>query len=199
MNTMIWREHRTLLIALGVLLLANAIFFFTYRVQYEARLHALDQRLEQSEEGLQHARERRITAEQQLASYNRVQVDLENLYTRTWSTKAQRLTALINELKHMGAVTQLDPNSMSFSQAQEKDAGRNGRPDMSIVTITFSVKGTYQQIRRLINLLEVSDQFVIINSIHLGGGGQPDLNLDLSLKTVFRELPGSKIAVTKQL
>ena len=31
---MIWREHRILLIVLGVLFIANAIFFFTYRVQY---------------------------------------------------------------------------------------------------------------------------------------------------------------------
>ena len=39
---MIWREKRTLLFVLGAALLANAIFFFTYRVQYENRLRALD-------------------------------------------------------------------------------------------------------------------------------------------------------------
>src|SRR5437868_6788987 len=99
---MIWREHRTLLIVLGALLAANAIFFFTYRVQYEARLHALDTRLQQAEDDLQRARNKRLLAEQQLASYNHVQADLENLYNRTWSTKPQRLTTLINELKRMG-------------------------------------------------------------------------------------------------
>ena len=59
---MIWREHRVLLIALGALLLANAIFFFTYRVQYEARLSALDTRLTQAEDQLQQARTRRMAA-----------------------------------------------------------------------------------------------------------------------------------------
>src|SRR5205807_1245036 len=39
---MIWREKRILLIVLGVLLLANTIFFFTYRVQYVSRLEDLD-------------------------------------------------------------------------------------------------------------------------------------------------------------
>jgi len=198
---MIWREHRTLLTVLGVLLVANAIFFFTYRVQYEARLRALDARLRQAEDDLQRARNKRMQAEQQLASYNKVQADLENLYNRTWSTKPQRLTALINELKRMGAATQLDPNSMNFSQAQDKDAQKNGRVGTSIVTITFSVHGSYQKIRQLINLLELSRQFVIIDAIHLGGGGSSsgELTLDLRLKTVFKELPRSTIVVNKEM
>jgi hypothetical protein len=198
---MIWREHRTLLVVLGALFLANAIFFFTYRVQYETRLQALDARLQQTEDELQRARNKRIAAEQQLASYNKAQADLENLYNRRWSTKAQRLTALINELKRMSVETQLNPNSISFSQAQDKDVQRSGRPGMSIVTITFSVNGTYQQIRRLINRLELSNQFVIIDAIHLGGGGSANnnLTLDLRLKTVFREPAASGMVVNKEL
>jgi hypothetical protein len=198
---MIWREHRVLLTVLGALFLANAIFFFTYRVQYESRLHALDARLHQAEDDLQRARNKRVTAEQQMASYNKVQADLENLYNNKWSTKAQRLTALINELKKMGTATQLDPNSMSFSQVQDKDVQRSSRPGMSIVTITFSVNGTYQQIRRLINRLELSPQFVIIDAIHLSGtaSANSNLTLDLRLKTVFRDLPGSRMVVNKEL
>jgi len=199
---MIWREHRTLLIVLGALFVANAIFFFTYRVQYETRLQALDTRLKQTEDDLQRARNKRMAAEQQLASYNKAQADLENLYNRTWSTKAQRLTALINELKRMCVETQLDPKSIGFSRADDKDVQKTGRPGMSVVTITFSVNGTYQQIRRLINRLELSNQFVIIDAIHLGGGGsaQNNLTLDLRLKTIFRELSGSsRMPVNKEL
>jgi len=196
---MIWREHRILLAVLGALFVANAIFFFTYRVQYESRLHALDARLQQAEDDLQRARDKRIAAEQQLASYNKVQSDLETLYNRTWATKAQRLTALIEELKRMGATTQLDPNSMSFSQALDKDAQKNGHIGTSIVTITFSVHGTYQQVRRLINLLELSRQFVIIDQIHLGGFQNGILTLDLRLKTVFKDQAGGVLPVNKQL
>ena len=196
---MIWREHRILLTVLGGLFLANAIFFFTYRVQYEARLHALDTRLKQAEDDLQRARDKRLGAEKQLASYSKVQSDLETLYNRTWATKAQRLTVLINALKKMGATTQLDPNSMGFSQALDKDAQKNGRIGTSIVTITFSVHGTYQQVRRLINLLELSDQFVIIDTIHLGGFQNGILTLDLRLKTVFKDQPGGALPVNKQL
>ena len=199
---MIWREHRTLLIVLGALFVANAIFFFTYRVQYETRLQALDTRLKQAEDELQRARNKRMTADQQLASYNKAQADLENLYNRTWSTKAQRLTALINELKRISLETQLDPNSISFSRTDDKDVQKSGRPGMSVVMITFSVHGTYQQVRRLINRLELSNQFVIIDTIHLGSGGAAhnDLTLDLRLKTIFREQAGSsRMVVNKEL
>ena len=81
---MIWREHRVLLTILGILLVANAIFFFTYRVQYEARLQALDARMSQAEAELQQARTKRIAAEQQLASYRKAQTDLDSLYNY-WS------------------------------------------------------------------------------------------------------------------
>jgi len=193
---MIWREHRVLLTILGVLLVANAIFFFTYRVQYEARLQGLDSRLHDAEGELQHAREKRVTAERQLASYNKAQSDLESLYNKTWATKPQRLTALINELKKMAVATQLDPNTISFSETQDRDAEKNGGIGTSTVTISFTVHGTYQQVRQLINQLELSNQFVIIDAIHLSSSGPAngDLTFTLRLKTVFRE-PGRSLAM----
>lgn len=198
---MIWREHRILLIVLAALLVVNAIFFFTYRVQYEARLQALDARLQQAQDELQRARNKRIAAEQQLASYNKVRTDLETLYNKTWATKEQRLTALINELKRMGTTTQLDPNSMSFSQIQDRDVQRTAGVGTSTVVITFTVQGTYQQVRQLINLLELSKQFVIIDAINLasGGGSSGNLSLNLRLKTLFREPPRSTMAANKEM
>ena len=53
---MIWREKRVLLIVLGLLLLADTIFFFTYRVQYVSRLQDLDARQEQTQTKLEQAR-----------------------------------------------------------------------------------------------------------------------------------------------
>ena len=59
----------------------------------------------------------------------------------------------------------------------------------TMVSVSFTVQGTYEQIRRLINLLELSDQFVIIDGIGLAGGGSDTKNLTMNirLKTLFRE------------
>ena len=55
------------------------------------------------------------------------------------------------------------------------------------VTINFAVQGNYQQVRRLINLLELSQQFVIIDQITLASSENDRLTLNLQLKTLFRD------------
>lgn len=191
---MIWREKRVLLSVLGALLLLNAAFFFTYRVQYERRLADLNARLELAETRLQHARNSRISAEQQIDAYRKVTADLQTLYNEKWATEAERFTALVVEIKKLTAASQLIPQAITFSESVD-NAKTGGAIGTSTVHITFSVKGTYQQVRRLINLIELSDQFVIIDAVGLGGGDQV-LTLNLRLKTIFRSAP--RTAVTNK-
>ena len=185
---MIWREKRVLLTILGVLLLANAAFFFTYRVQYEARLKNLDSRLHDSEARLQRARNARIAAQQQIDGYRKVESDIQALYNERWSTEAERLTALVSEIKKVTAASELVPKALSFSEAADTAKNQPGA-GTAVVHIAFSVQGSYQQARRLINLLELSPQFVIIDAISLGGssGSDQNLTLNLRLKTIFRD------------
>jgi len=206
---MIWREKRVLLIVLGLLLLANTIFFFTYRVQYVSRLHDLDARQAQSEAQLEQARNVRVTAEQQLAAYKKVQADLQVLYNERWSTPMQRLTLLIDEVKRLAAASHLQPPSYGFTTAESKPlAGATSAPSTkgsigtTTVGIAFTVQGTYEQVRRLINLLELSDQFVIIDGISLASNGTATdkiLTLNIRLKTLFRDTRTNAPAANRQL
>jgi hypothetical protein len=203
---MIWREKRVLLIVLGLLLLANTIFFFTYRVQYVSRLQDLDARQEQSEAQLDQARNARITAEQQLAAYKKVQADLQVLYNERWSTPMQRLTALIDEVKRLAAASHLQPPSYSFTNGESKQVSTapstKGSIGTNTVGIAFTVQGTYEQVRRLINLLELSDQFVIIDAISLGANGTATdkiLTLNIRLKTLFKDVRTTAPAANRQL
>jgi len=202
---MIWREKRVLLIVLGVLLLANTAFFFTYRVQYESRLQDLAARQEQAKAQLDQAHSARIAAEQQLAAYKKVQNDLQVLYNDRWSTPAQRLTALIDEVKRLAAASHLQPPSYQFGTGETKSSGNvntRGSIGTQTVSITYSVEGTYEQVRRLINLLELSDQFVIIDSIGLGTNGtaaDKALSLNIRLKTLFRDARPTVPLANRQL
>jgi hypothetical protein len=202
---MIWREKRVLLIVLGLLLLANTVFFFTYRVQYESRLHDLDTRQEQAQAQLEVARNARLTAEQQLAGYKKVQTDLQVLYNERWSTPPQRLTALIDEVKRLAAASHLQPPAYAFTTGESKSAAATtkGSIGTTSVGIAFTVQGTYEQVRRLINLLELSDQFVIIDGISLGAnnGSAPDksLTLNIRLKTLFRDMRAPGTFANRQL
>jgi hypothetical protein len=183
---MIWREKQLLLVLLGILLLANLIFFFTYRVQYETRLKDFDTRLAESESKLEQARAARINAERQLAAYRKLQRDVQDVYDTRWSTQSARLAPLITEVKRLAVASQLVPESYNFGLL-----GSKGGTDFGAQTlgITFSVRGTYQQVRRLLNLLELSQQFVIVDQVSLNSAAEGTLTLNLHVKTLFRN-PG---------
>jgi Tfp pilus assembly protein PilO len=183
---MIWREKRVLLIILGLILAANTIFFLTYRVRYEQRLNDLDQKKTESEQRLEGARTARITAERQIAGYRKVQHDIDVVYNERWSTQAERLVPMIKEVKRLAAASQLVPPSYAFTLSEPK-ADQSGALNATLVGISFAVQGPYQQVRRLINLLELSPQFVIIDTISLTSQNEQNLNLNLHVKTLFRD------------
>jgi uncharacterized protein YxeA len=210
---MIWREKKVPLIILAVLLLANALFFFTYRVQYENRLRDLEDNKVQAQMRLQQVRNDRLQIERQIAAYKRAQKDLAVIYNDRWSTEVERFTALVNEVKRLAVASQMVPKSISFSRLDKDSSNKaalaaasgpnGGATGTSIVTISFTVQGSYQQVRRLINLLELSDQFVIIDAVSLSGmagaNANGPLTLNLRLKTIFREPTAPAVKPNQQL
>ena len=187
---MIWREKSILLVVLGVLLAANTLFFFTYRVQYESRLQELDQRLADSNTRLAQARAARIGAERRYQTYLKIQGDVQEVYNERWSTQAERLAPLITEIKRLAVASQLVPQSYSFTKtetAAETDRATRGM-GATTVGISYAVGGNYTQVRRLINLLELSQQFVIIDQISIASQDEKTLTLNLHLKTLFRDM-----------
>jgi hypothetical protein len=188
---MIWREKRILLIILGLVLLANTIFFFTYRVQYQSRLDELDTRLAQVQGEHEQARTARVRAEQTLASYRKVEQDVLQVFNKHWATQPERFTKLFGEVTRLAVASSLVPKTYTFGRRDPKRVSSSTGPrreqlGATEVNISFGVEGTYQQARRLINLLELSQQFVIIESITLTAAEGQALTLDLELKTIFR-------------
>ena len=193
---MIWREKRTLLIVLGLLLAANTIFFFTYRVQYESRLEAFDARRDTANAQLAEAKRARVAAEQQVAAYRKIERDVTDIIENRWSTQDARLTRLITEVKGLAVRATLTPAAYSFSRGEAKSApgpssGSAARGNQKIgateMSIKFMVQGTYEQIRRLINMIETSPQFVIIESLSLSGAEAQNLTLNIHVKTLFHD------------
>lgn len=186
---MIWREKKLLLIVLGLLLAANTLFFFTYRVQYQSRLDELDERLTQTTAQLENVRASRQRAEKTLAGYKASEADVMRVFNEHWSTQDARLTALIIEVKRLAVASNLIPRSYSFDRGETKRVMTERRDSLgaSEVGIGFSVQGTYAQVRRLINLLELSRQFVIIDTIGLSASEADTLTLNLHIKTLFRD------------
>lgn len=182
---MIWREKQWILIGISALLLLNIIFFLTYRVRYQERISDLDARLATSETKLDQARKVRAVSEGKLRAYREVEKEIESVYSDRWSTPQLRLTRLLQEMSSLAVASQLIPKATSYSQSAQEVRRESMATTMDI---NFSVQGTYQQARRLINLLELSDEFVIIRSIALSGASADSntISLSLQLQTLFR-------------
>lgn len=201
---MIWREKRVLLIVLGLLLAANAVFFLTYRVRYQSRLADMDERLAQAETALNQARSARVRAEQQYRSYKQVEADVDRIYNEYWGTQSQRLTPMISEVKRLTVASSLVPKTISFMKNEVSVRTTSERRikkapiGANEVGIQFGVTGSYEQVRRLINLLELSRQFVIIERIGLAQQEGQNLNFNIEVKTLFRD-DEERAAANKQL
>jgi Type II secretion system (T2SS), protein M subtype b len=187
---MIWREKRVLLLVLAVLVLGNVVFFFTYRVQYQSRLNDLDTRLEQAEARLEEVRRARASAERTLEGFRAVEKDVALVYDDYWSTEGRRLAEMIGEVKRLAVASSLVPTSYTFTRCEAAGGGeaqKKSEVGAVEVGVQFVVTGTYEQVRRLINLLELSRQFVIIDQISLAAAEGDQLTLNLHLKTLFRD------------
>ena len=203
---MIWREKKILLALLAIVLLANIAFFFTYRVQYQSRLDALDERQQEAQTQLDRARLERAKTEGTYQSYRKVEQDVQQVFDNEWSTKEERLTLMIAEVKRLAVASGLEPSSYGFDRTASSDATTRGSQQRSLgavgaeeVGVSFGVQGTYDQVRRLINLLELSRQFVIVDRIGLTEAAEGKLGLSLHIKTLFRDDDSSGNVAKKRL
>lgn len=102
------------------------------------------------------------------------------IYTDHFATEAERFTSLLREVRQLARQAGLQPNSFSYPKQVIDDEGLVRR------SITFSVAGNYEQVRRLVNFFELSDQFITLEQIGLSGDkGTDRLDISLSFSTLF--------------
>ena len=104
---------------------------------------------------------------------------IEALYTEYFSTESARLTATIREVKDLAAKAGLQrAESISYPDEDVEDYGLLKR------SLVFSVQGSYAQLRQFVNLLELSESFVVLEQINVSGVS-PNLNVSLRISTLF--------------
>lgn len=180
------RTGKWTLLALGVLLAANLVVFFTYRVQQKQRIDELRARRATLESELSAAEAQRDQANAQIASVKQLEGELDRIYNETWGRPDERLTPLLRELYRLARESGLQPSARSYSNEQSLREG-----EATAMTIAFGVDGTYDQLRRMIHLIETSDQYVVIDSLTLADAAESGsrLSINMQLRTLFREPP----------
>jgi len=181
MRASVWRRRPGLWIPPVVFCAINVLMFVLYHVGYAGKVDNLHEVLE-SAAGERAALEvRRGETEafiDRIAANDR---DVARLYEEYFSTEAERFTRVITEVKRLARQAGLDPTSISYPSEDLDEWGLERR------RIVFSVQGSYDQLRTFINFLELSNQFLTLDSVSLSGSSDSDaaLSISLTVSTVF--------------
>ena len=112
---------------------------------------------------------------------------MQELYDERFSTRSERLTRFTAEVKSLARKAGLNPRSLSYPEQAIESYGLVKRSSI------FAVQGTYQELRQFLNLMELSDSFLTLESISLSEANEeqgPELRMSLKISTLFAQETG---------
>ncbi len=172
-----WRLRVWFWVGIGLCVM-NAALLSTYRGVYAGRFQGLEDEIAEVASLRTRAVREAGRRADQVTTVKATRDRVRALYGEGFSTERERLTDLIREVKDLATRSGLRPGSISYP---ESTLERYGLVEKSIV---FTVEGNYRQLRTLVNLLEVTDTFVTLESVSLSEAN-PSLRIDLRLSTLF--------------
>lgn len=176
----IWRQRLWIWVPAAVFFLANAGAFAVYKLGYAGRVETLQERLDGQAQQLRDLEGQRRSVEAMLARVRTNEQQVEQLYAERLSTRSRRLTGITSEVKELAAKSGMVPRSLSYPEEDIEEFGLIKR------SFVFSVDGTYVELRKFLNLLEISRSFLSLDEVSVGSSSEgPELHIELSLSTLF--------------
>jgi len=196
----IWRLRLWVWVPALLFFLANATAYSIYRFGFADRVAALEESLDDQRERLDPLEARKKKLGALLERSRRNQIEIARLYDESFATRKQRLTNITAEVKSLARKAGLNPTALSYPEQQIQQYGLVKR------SFIFSVEGTYLELRKLINLLELTSSFLTLEDVTLneGSAGAPvrgrggmvtgnpegsELRINLTLSTLFAGSP----------
>lgn len=189
----IWRLRLWIWLPALLFFLANATAYVVYRFGFADRVESLEEDLASTQKKLAPEAAKRVRLERLIERSRRNDVEIARLYEERFSTRSQRLTQVTAEVKKLAQAAGLNPLLMNYGDEAIDDYGLVSR------SFSFAVDGTYLELRKFINLLELSESFLTLEEVTLAGDANeqgPELHIRLTLSTLFaREGGGAAAAV----
>ena len=177
-----WRRHLWLwVLPLGVCVL-NLFAIAFYHSAFAGQVERLERRNQSATDTLEQIKAEQLVIKDFLSRVESHKGAVQGLHSERFQTEEQRFTEIIREVKKLAQQAGLKPTSLSYPKSSFSDHRLVQR------FINFSVKGTYDQLRNFINFLELSEYFLTLNSVSLGGvedQRDPSLNIRLVVSTIF--------------
>lgn len=179
----VWRRNLLLWVVPAGVCVLGALGLVIYYGTFDGRVETLANRHEAITAKLAEYRQESQEISEFLARVDGQDRKIDQLYLEHFETEDERFTRVLQEVKKLARDAGLQPTSFDYpiEVVDDYDLIRRG--------ISFSVVANYQQLRTFINFLELTDQFLTLESIGLSGktaqGSNPTLNINLKLATFF--------------
>jgi len=162
----IWRQRLWVWATALAFVALNGIGLLVYLFAYSDRVQTLEVDLRDQGKRQADVHAAHLHAEDLMhqARVNRERI--LQLYDEHFSTRRRRLTGVTAEVQDLARRAGLVPRSINYPEEQIQQYGLIKR------SFVFSVEGTYADLRKFINLLELSDSFLTLEDISLAEEGQ---------------------------
>jgi len=162
----IWRQRLWVWVTALAFVALNGIGLLVYLFAYSDRVNTLE--LDRRDQGkrLADVRGARLHSEDLLRQARVNRERILQLYDEHFSTRRRRLTGVTAEVKDLAKRAGLVPRSITYPEEQIQQYGLIKR------SFIFSVDGTYTDLRKFINLLELSDSFLTLEDVSLAEEAQ---------------------------
>ncbi len=176
----VWQENWRNWAAPLALAVVGGLALVVYQVRYAGRVEALDRELAAAQASLDMLAAERGELEQAVTRAEANRELLRDLYAGRLGPERDRLTRMIAEVKQLASRAGMSPDAISYPLEEIKDYGLLKK------SVVFSVGGTYEGLRQMINFLELSSSFLVLEGVSLGEPGMDgSLGIRLQISTLF--------------
>lgn len=175
----LWRAHRAQLIALGVLLLANVVLYLWLSQSLAPTVSAVEDRyIKRQAEVRQILRNKGDLANSPEQRFVLASQDISEF--REEIPEYQEFTELIEELLVLSNRAGLNITQVNYKPKTVEETR------LLRYNFSFSVNGTYKQVKQFVHLLEQSRRLLVITQIGWQGTEGGNVGLRLNMETYFR-------------
>lgn len=181
MEALRWRRELKVWLPALVFCLLNLAALVGYRVVLAGAGERAERALESRRQELAGLAAERQRVGELATRVEKNAEELAALYGERLGTEGERLTAVLTEVQGLAERAGLRPTSFQYPDDPIDEYGLIER------AIQFGVSGTYEQLRRFVNFLELSERFLTLGEVGLSGSASraEDLKISLRVSTLF--------------
>jgi hypothetical protein len=184
-----WKEPRVLVRAgLGLLLAANLIAAaFAFHL-IGASPQALDQQLTVARTQLQAAQSRLKRSRLLASNIQKGKTEGDRFLATNFTDRRYTYSTIISEVNEQSKVAGMKMKEATFASLDPIE----GTDDLDMLTFSINFEGGYTQLVKLVNLLDRSPRFLIIEGLQVAPEAKSDsLTVGIKLNAFVKDKPGA--------